>query len=265
MAGAMIFPQIECGICEKGQGREEDEQRQGSEEGPMRQDEGQGEGGAPMASAEPGAAAAGALAATAPGCAASGWHKSSSSTSPPRRGAAATLRVACPSQGQRKECPPAPLARRPGRLRSSPRTPASARSHNSVFSSPKSLYSDLDSSWSEADQTVIIFDWDDTLFPTHYVWGDKRLRWHKVAPCWDPDGDPNMSAYTTQNHAEGTPHVTMRAALAEHASQAAALLRLAVTLAHVVIVTLAGEGWVETSIRNFLPQLEGILEELRIE
>ncbi|CAK0820212.1 unnamed protein product, partial [Prorocentrum cordatum] len=41
--------------------------------------------------------------------------------------------------------------------------------------------------------------------------------------------------------------------------------RLAVTLAHVVIVTLAGEGWVETSIRNFLPQLEGILEELRIE
>lgn len=220
-----------------------------------------------------GAACADVLSASAPGCAASGWHKSSSSA-PPRPGGTAGLRVTCPAQGLRKdcsvcvddeECPRAPCARRPGRLRSSPRTPASVRSHGSVFSSPKSYYSDAGSCWGEADQTVIMFDWDDTLFPTHYVWSDKRLKWHKLAPCWDPDGDPNMSAYTTQNQPEGTPDMTMREALAEHASTTAALLRLAVTLAHVVIITLAGEGWVETSIRNFLPQLEGLLEELRIE
>ena len=54
-------------------------------------------------------------------------------------------------------------------------------------------------------------------------------------------------------------------ALTQHANSVAALLRLAVSLGRVVIVTLADEGWVDTIIKNFMPSLEGLLAELDIE
>jgi len=58
---------------------------------------------------------------------------------------------------------------------------------------------------------------------------------------------------------------TMRHMLEQHAKTTAALLRLAASVGQVVIVTLASEGWVGTSICNFLPSLDGLLEQLGIE
>merc|ERR550532_1561597 len=42
--------------------------------------------------------------------------------------------------------------------------------------------------WHEAHETLIILDWDDTIFPTSFVWQDDRLHWSVPAPCLDVDG-----------------------------------------------------------------------------
>mmetsp|Transcript_109815 Transcript_109815/g.218096 ORF Transcript_109815/g.218096 Transcript_109815/m.218096 type:complete len:358 (-) Transcript_109815:475-1548(-) len=115
--------------------------------------------------------------------------------------------------------------------------------------------------WHEAHETLIFFDWDDTLFPTSFVWNDDRLHWSVPAPCLDLDGA--VSAMPLFPDRPDGP--SMRDMLEQHAKTTAALLKLARTVGHVVIVTLANEGWVETSIHNFLPALDGLLEELGIE
>eukprot|EP00927_Polykrikos_kofoidii_P085515 TRINITY_DN9326_c0_g1_i2.p1 TRINITY_DN9326_c0_g1~~TRINITY_DN9326_c0_g1_i2.p1 ORF type:complete len:442 (+),score=89.73 TRINITY_DN9326_c0_g1_i2:124-1449(+) len=97
------------------------------------------------------------------------------------------------------------------------------------------------------DQTVIVFDWDDTLFPTHYVTEDMNLDWkipleHQSSLCGD--------------------HVLfneVRRKLADCESRAAEVLRVALDLAHVVVVTLATTGWVTTSSKNFSPKVLEIL------
>merc|ERR1719440_2568451 len=50
-----------------------------------------------------------------------------------------------------------------------------------------------------------------------------------------------------------------------HQNAVIALLRLAVTLGQVVIVTLAEVGWVATSCRNFMPRVGSLLDELGLE
>lgn len=115
--------------------------------------------------------------------------------------------------------------------------------------------------WQEVSETLIIFDWDDTLFPTTYVWNDPRLRWDRPAPCFGGA----LGAATVPAELDWPEGPSMRELLEQHASTASALLRLAKTLGHVVIVTLAEEGWVEMSIRHFQPSLTGLLEDLGIE
>jgi len=78
------------------------------------------------------------------------------------------------------------------------------------------------------ENAVIIFDWDDTLCPT-----------------------------TSGDAASGE-------ALAAHARAAEAALRAASRVGHVEIVTMAGEGWVEETIRRYMPGLRSVLEELEI-
>lgn len=92
----------------------------------------------------------------------------------------------------------------------------------------------------EQDDTLIILDWDDTLCPTSYIWSDHELHWDKPAPQ------------------------SKLGSLRKHALAAEALLRLAAGLGTVCIVTLAQDPWVATSINNFLPDLQGLLEELDI-
>jgi len=126
--------------------------------------------------------------------------------------------------------------------------------------SPKSVLSTRShlTSWCETSETCILLDWDDSLFPTTYVWGDPRLRWDQLAPCYEV-GKEDIPA-----HPDCPEGRTMLDMLEQHSSTVAGFLRVAVTFGHVAIVTLAEVGWIETSIRHFLPSLQGLLEELGI-
>jgi len=162
-------------------------------------------------------------------------------------------------------------ARRPQRLARCQRRVRSERSTAQLVGQPtpeqdlvspteKTSVSHLEQ-WHEAHETLIIFDWDDTLFPTSFVWQDDRLHWSVPAPCLDPKGEASAMPHFPDR--PGGP--TMRDMLEQHEKTTAALLKLAASVGQVVIVTLANEGWVETSIRNFLPGLDGLLEQLGIE
>jgi len=84
------------------------------------------------------------------------------------------------------------------------------------------------------EQTLIIFDWDDTLCPSSWIRTNKReLSFFRPAPKTEKFQRPLREL---QLHCE---HV----------------LKLAMTLGSVIIVTNAMEPWVETSCRNFLPNL----------
>jgi len=86
---------------------------------------------------------------------------------------------------------------------------------------------------------VIIFDWDDTLFPT----------WHVsevIHPCLP----------SSQRYAELSSDSVFREALAQHAKLLKDALVCARDLGHVAIVTLAKRPWVVNSARWFLPGLD---------
>lgn len=85
--------------------------------------------------------------------------------------------------------------------------------------------------------TVIIFDWDDTLFPTWFI-QDVGL------PCMSADSEVAIAA--------DSPY---REALATHASTLRAALLAARAVAQVAIVTLALRPWVLTSSERFMPGL----------
>jgi hypothetical protein len=138
----------------------------------------------------------------------------------------------------------------------SPTTPHTAVTTNS--------YIEL---WREANETLIILDWDDTLCPSTWISEHPRLRWNEVAPCFRGGcADEELGSSARGNGCEAAAEdARMLEHLTEHTSTVAALLRVAVSLGKVVIVTLAEEHWVNTSIRNFMPGLQGLLEELGIE
>mmetsp|Transcript_83359 Transcript_83359/g.236243 ORF Transcript_83359/g.236243 Transcript_83359/m.236243 type:complete len:401 (-) Transcript_83359:79-1281(-) len=89
------------------------------------------------------------------------------------------------------------------------------------------------------DNTVILFDWDDTLFPTWFL--------HEVVlPCLP--GDTREATLPSDS--------PFREALATHASTVRALLMVSRAVAQVAIVTLALRPWVLTSAERFLPGLD---------
>jgi len=93
------------------------------------------------------------------------------------------------------------------------------------------------------DQTLIIFDWDDTLCPSSWIRANKReLSFFKPAPKTEKFQRP----------------------LRELQVQCEGVLKLAMKLGNVIIVTNAMEPWVETSCRNFLPQLLPLVTALPI-
>mmetsp|Transcript_93565 Transcript_93565/g.302835 ORF Transcript_93565/g.302835 Transcript_93565/m.302835 type:complete len:401 (+) Transcript_93565:113-1315(+) len=92
------------------------------------------------------------------------------------------------------------------------------------------------------EQTIIILDWDDTLCPTSLCFESLRL------PSSRPVADPALAAR-----------------LGELAAEVVALLERARTLAgHVVIVTNAGDGWVESSARAWLPAVADVLGSVEV-
>lgn len=89
------------------------------------------------------------------------------------------------------------------------------------------------------DNTVIIFDWDDTLFPTWFLQ-------EVVLPCIPGNARdaklPNDSPFSDT--------------LATYASTLRAVLMVARAFGQVAIVTLAVRPWVLTSAERFLPGLD---------
>ena len=96
------------------------------------------------------------------------------------------------------------------------------------------------------DEVVTIFDWDDTLCPSHYIRS-------AVEPCLK--GARSIS-----------PDSPIYGPLCAHAGLVAATLRAARAIGKVAIVTLAQRGWVHDSAARFLPglDLQVLLDELDI-
>ncbi|CAE7653043.1 unnamed protein product [Symbiodinium sp. CCMP2456] len=93
------------------------------------------------------------------------------------------------------------------------------------------------------EQTIIIFDWDDTLCPSSWIRANKKvLSFFKPAP--------NVEKYQKP--------------LRELQAAVEVLLKLAMKLGTVVIVTNAMDPWVETSCRNFLPSLLPLVSTLPV-
>lgn len=104
--------------------------------------------------------------------------------------------------------------------------------------------------FSSKAQTVIILDWDDTLFPSSYIRGDIRL------PLRMPLESQNISAGL---RAKVTAH------LEEVATRAEQLLRLAWQLSgKVIVVTLARSPWVTEASVFFFPKVAELIKELGI-
>lgn len=99
------------------------------------------------------------------------------------------------------------------------------------------------SEYFKPEQTIILFDWDDTLCPSNWIRENRpALSFFKPAPQEEKYQRPLREL---QKHVEAT-------------------LRLAMKMGKVIIVTNAMEPWVETSCRNFLPLLVPIVMQIPV-
>jgi len=110
------------------------------------------------------------------------------------------------------------------------------------------------SQWCFADrmQTVIVFDWDDTLFPTSYLFDTLRL---------------DLAVPLAQQRRLGATHprakeITKKLAKCEN--HAVKILQESHMAGQVVLVTLAVKGWVEQACRLFYPKVGELLRQLKI-
>ncbi|CAJ1449625.1 unnamed protein product, partial [Effrenium voratum] len=90
------------------------------------------------------------------------------------------------------------------------------------------------------EETLFIFDWDDTVLPSSWVQGQGlRLDESSEVLAWH------------------------REQLSQVAAAAAETLRLAKQLGTVVLITNAERGWIELSCQKFLPTLFPVLESVK--
>lgn len=96
-------------------------------------------------------------------------------------------------------------------------------------------------------ESLFIFDWDDTLFPTTWALRQGLIQDNKLFPtaCW----------------AHATTHQERLETLA---NQIGETLHRAMQMGRVVIITNSEKGWVETSCAWFMPSLSALLTEVRI-
>lgn len=131
--------------------------------------------------------------------------------------------------------------------------------------------SSLDSERNLADvgDTCIIFDFDDSLFPTSHIANRCPKLWHAIH---DEFSQPRCERNTSEESSERAVGAVEelfdsdvdRDALAECALTAAATLRLAASLGRVCVVTMAKKGWVEACCLTAMPELLDALQELDI-
>jgi hypothetical protein len=103
--------------------------------------------------------------------------------------------------------------------------------------------------FADKEQTVIILDWDDTLFPSTFVRSDMRMT------LGLPLRDQKLSAPAKKQ---------VEHSLEECAAKADKLLRLCASYGKVVIVTLARANWVTDCCRCFYPGIGELLKQLDV-
>jgi hypothetical protein len=101
-------------------------------------------------------------------------------------------------------------------------------------------------------RSVIVFDWDDTLFPTSHIFEHCAETWQQLC-----------------NEAMQPGFVVRRATCSMGIwlclQTAASLLREAASLGEVCVVTMAAPGWVEACCNTLMPELLEVMKKLRIE
>lgn len=97
--------------------------------------------------------------------------------------------------------------------------------------------------------TALLLCWDDTLFPTTWLLQDVGIESDQPIRRQIPRGH-------RRDHIEGL--------MDNFASRIAQFLREASTTTAVFIVTLSKKGWVESTIKNFMPELAKVFEECDI-
>lgn len=103
--------------------------------------------------------------------------------------------------------------------------------------------------FADQGQTVIIFDWDDTLFPSTFVRSDAKLNLSR------PLRDQKLSAQERK---------AVVNSLAACAASAERLLRLACSYGKVVVVTLARSPWVDESCKLFYGRIGSLMKQLQV-
>jgi len=96
-------------------------------------------------------------------------------------------------------------------------------------------------------ETLIIFDWDDTLFPTTWIMDQGFVE----------DADTKLGLLSSLSSGD-------RALLDAVTERARRSLQMANSIGHVAIVTNAEQGWVEYSCAKFMPSLLETLTEVPI-
>jgi len=100
--------------------------------------------------------------------------------------------------------------------------------------------------FANVDQTILVLDWDDTLFPTTWVRHYMGLHWR-----YPLEDQPVNAVQKTK----------IKQALDELSCEVEEFLRLALTKGRVVIVTLAKIPWVQLSCDNFFPRIAKVIKE----
>jgi len=105
---------------------------------------------------------------------------------------------------------------------------------------------DSQTEFASHDQTIIIFDWDDTLMPSS---------WIRDSPLVDEAG-------RLRDTAEADPAIQRQ--LHIFVEQVLCVLALALDLGKVVIVTNARRPWVDMSCRTFLPEARALMRRVPV-
>jgi hypothetical protein len=99
--------------------------------------------------------------------------------------------------------------------------------------------------FAELSQTVIVFDWDDTLFPTTALLEDFRVDWQLPVAA--------------QVHLPVAERLQIESKLRHCEDLAIQVLLRSTSRGHVVIVTLARSGWVDMACQQYYPRLGEVL------
>eukprot|EP00401_Gymnodinium_catenatum_P051338 CAMPEP_0117514392 /NCGR_PEP_ID=MMETSP0784-20121206/30045_1 /TAXON_ID=39447 /ORGANISM="" /LENGTH=399 /DNA_ID=CAMNT_0005310185 /DNA_START=29 /DNA_END=1228 /DNA_ORIENTATION=+ len=106
------------------------------------------------------------------------------------------------------------------------------------------------SDFAEKGQTIIVYDWDDTLFPTSFLMDQLKVDWNL------PMGrQPTLDKFAKQDACEK---------IADCEAHAMEILQRSVLRGHVIVVTLARKGWVGQACRLFYPKVGEFLQSQRI-